>query len=117
MQLVNDAIENSPESRERVLNILTKKELALKVFGEMRNRYISYGNIPVTKVWLNNYRQTDKMPRAIVEYIDAPFDIKSTLAMFAKEKGLSIYDEPRLLTGLNPLDKIRSDKLANQLED
>lgn len=71
----------------------------------MRERYLNYGNIPVTKIWLNNFRQTDKMPRAIIEFVDAPFDIKKTLAKFAMEKGISVFNE-KLLTGKNPLDKL-----------
>ena len=77
----------------------------MKVFGEMRERYAGYGNSPVTRIWLSNFRQTDKMPRSIVEFVDAPFDIRQTLAMFAREKGIDVYSDAKLLTGTNPLDR------------
>ena len=82
--------------------------MAIKVFQELKPRYLNYGNIPVTRVWLNNFRFADKMPKAIVEFVDAPFDIKKTFALFAKEKGLSLFEERKLLTGRNPLDCLQS---------
>jgi large subunit ribosomal protein L17 len=71
-KLMKDAFENTPESRERILSMLYRKELALKIFGEMRERYKTSGNIPMTTIWLNGFRRADAMPRAIVEFVDTP---------------------------------------------
>ncbi len=103
-KLVQDAFENSPESRERILSLLYRKELALKVFGEMKERYANFKRIPPTTIWLNGFRKGGHMPKAIVEFVDAPFDIKKTLNGFAKEKGLLGLFEDLRVSGKNPLD-------------
>lgn len=104
-KLMQDAFENSPESRERILSLLYRKELALKVFGEMRERYATFGRIPPTTIWLNGFRKGDHMPKAIVEFVDAPWDIRKTLNGFAKEKGLLGLFEDLRVSGKNPLDR------------
>ena len=45
------------------------------------------------------------MPKAIVEFVDAPWDIRKTLNGFAKEKGLLGLFEDLRVSGKNPLDR------------
>lgn len=91
--IVRDAKENSPESRERIFNLIKKKELAIKVFGEIKSRYAELpADGPFVRIWRNgNDRHlTHQPPAAILEYVGAPFDIKETLMLFAKERGLTV---------------------------
>ena len=71
----------------------------MKVFGEIKQRYTSC-QAPYTRIWKCGYRNTNKSPASIIEFIGAPFDIKETLMKFAKEKGIEV--DPKINYAMEP---------------
>jgi large subunit ribosomal protein L17 len=75
---------NTMHSIKKIRDLLNAEDVLKKLNSDLMNRYKNRAG-GYTRLWLNGHRKGDNAPMAIVELLDAPFDMKDTFAKFLND--------------------------------